>query len=78
MYSINPSADKMKKTFIVELDTDKTLDEAIFYALCGLDHCRDKSLITGVVRLEIARAKLDVAVDALNKEVASWMNNKDK
>ena len=68
----------MKKTFIIELDTDKTLDEAIFYALCGLDHCRDKSLITGVVRLEIARAKLDVAVDALNKEVASWMNNKDK
>ena len=31
MYSINPSADKMKKTFIVELDTDKTLDEAIKY-----------------------------------------------
>ena len=78
MYSINPSADKMKKTFIIELDTDKTLDEAIFYALCGLDHCRDKSLITGVVRLEIARAKLDVAVNALNKEVDSWMNNKDK
>ena len=68
----------MKKTFTIELDTDKTLDEAIFYALCGLDHCRDKSLITGVVRLEIAIAKLDVAVDALNKEVASWMNNEDK
>ena len=78
MYSIHPSADKMKKTFIIELDTDKTLDEAIFYALCGLDHCRDKSLITGVVRLKIARAKLDVAIDALNKEVDSWMNNKDK
>ena len=68
----------MKKTFTIELDTDKTLDNAIFYALCGLDHCRDKSLITGVVRLEIARAKLDVAIDALNKEVDSWMNNKDK
>ena len=68
----------MKNTYTVELDTDKTLDEAIFYALCGLDHCRDKSVITGVVRLEIARAKLDVAIDALNKEVASWMNNKDK
>ena len=78
MYSIHPSADKMKKTFTIELDTDKTLDNAIFYALCGLAHCRDKSLITGVARLEIARAKLDVAVDALNKEVASWMNNKDK
>ena len=68
----------MKKTFTIELDTDKTLDNAIFYALCGLDHCRDKSLITGVVRLEIARAKLDAAIEAINKEVGSWMNNKDK
>ena len=68
----------MKKTFTIELDTDKTLDNAIFYALCGLDHCRDKSLITGVARLEIARAKLDVAIEVINKEVDSWMSNEDK
>lgn len=68
----------MKKTFTIELDTDKTLDEAIFYALCGLGHCRDKSLITGVARLEVARAKLDVAIEAINKEVDSWMSNEDK
>ena len=68
----------MKNTYTVELVTDMTLDEALSYALCGLDHCRDKTLITGVARLEIARAKLDAAIEAINKEVASWMNNKDK
>ena len=65
----------MKKTFTIELDTDKTLDKAIFYALCGLDHCRDKTLITGVARLEIARAKLDAAIEAINKEVDGWVKN---
>ena len=65
----------MKKTFTIELDTDKTLDEAIFYALCGLTHCRDKTLITGVVRLKIARAKLDAAIEAINKEVDGWVKN---
>ena len=77
MYSIHPSADKMKKTFIIELDTDKTLDEAIFYALCGLDHCRDKTLITGVARLEIARAKLDAAIEAINKKIDGRIKNAD-
>ena len=67
----------MKKTFKIELDTDKTLDNAIFYALCGLDHCRDKTLITGVARLEIARAKLDAAIEAINKEVDGWIKNAD-
>ena len=67
----------MKKTFTIELDTDKTLDNAIFYALCGLDHCRDKTLITGVARLEIARAKLDAAIEAINKEVDGWIKNAD-
>ena len=65
----------MKKTFTIELDTDKTLDKAIFYALCGLDHCRDKTLITGVARLEIARAKLDAAIEAINKEVDGRIKN---
>ena len=65
----------MKKTFIIELDTDKTLDEAIYYALCGLTHCRDKTLITGVARLEIARAKLDAAIEAINKEIDGWIKN---
>ena len=65
----------MKKTFTIELDTDKTLDEAIYYALCGLTHCRDKTLITGVARLEIARAKLDAAIEAINKEIDGWIKN---
>ena len=65
----------MKKTFTIELNTDKTLDEAIFYALCGLKHCRDKTLITGVTRLEIARAKLDAAIEAINKEIDGWIKN---
>ena len=67
----------MKKTFTIELDTDKTLDEAIFYALCGLTHCRDKTLITGVARLEVARAKLDVAIEAINKKIDEKANNAD-
>ena len=65
----------MKKTFTIELDADKTLDEAIFYALCGLTHCRDKTLITGVARLEIARAKLDAVIEAINKEIDGWIKN---
>ena len=65
----------MKKTFTIELDADKTLDEAIYYALCGLTHCRDKTLITGVARLEIARAKLDTAIEAINKEIDGWIKN---
>ena len=67
----------MKKTFKIELDTDKTLDNAIFYALCGLTHCRDKTLITGVARLEIARAKLDAAIEAINKKIDEKANNAD-
>lgn len=67
----------MKKTFTIELDTGKTLDEAIYYALCGLTHCRDKTLITGVARLEIARAKLDAAIEAINKKIDEKANNAD-
>ena len=67
----------MKKTFTIELDTDKTLDNAIFYALCGLTHCRDKTLIIGVARLEIARAKLDAAIEAINKKIDEKANNAD-
>ena len=67
----------MKKTYTIELDTDKTLDDAIFYALCGLDHCRNKTLITGVARLEIARAKLDRAIEAINKEINEKAKNAD-
>ena len=67
----------MKNTYTVELDTDKTLDEAIFYALCGLDHCRDKTLITGVACLEIARAKLDTAIEAINKKIDGRIKNAD-
>ena len=67
----------MKKTFTIELDTGKTLDEAIYYALCGLTHCRDKTLITGVARLEIARAKLDAAIEAINKKIDGRIKNAD-
>ena len=67
----------MKKTYTIELDTDKTIDEAIFYALCGLTQCRDKTLITGVARLEIARAKLDAAIETINKKIDEKANNAD-
>ena len=47
------------------------------FTLCGLDHCRDKTLITGVARLEIARAKLDAAIEAINKKIDEKANNAD-
>ena len=40
----------------------KVLDEGVFLAICGLNMCRDKEFITGVVRLEMARNKLDKAI----------------
>ena len=65
----------MNQTYEIKLDTDKALDEAIYYALDGLNHCRNVSLITGIARLEMAREKLDAAIEAINKEVDGWIKN---
>ena len=59
----------MNQTYEIKLDTDKALDEAIYYALCGLNHCRNVSLITGVARLESAREKLDRAIKSIHKKI---------
>lgn len=59
----------MNQTYEIKLDTDKALDEAIYYALAGLHHCRNVSLITGVARLESAREKLDRAIKSIHKKI---------
>jgi len=47
---------------------DKLLDEAVFLGVCGLNMCKDKEFITGVVRLEMARDKLDKVIKYIYKE----------
>ncbi|TET88709.1 MAG: hypothetical protein E3J96_02810 [Sulfurovum sp.] len=47
---------------------DKLLDEAVFLGICGLNMCKDKEFITGVVRLEMARDKLDKVIKHIYKE----------
>ena len=64
----------MNQTYEIKLDTDKELDEAIYYALCGLNHCQNVSLITGVARLEMAREKLDRAIKGINKKIDKKIN----
>lgn len=59
----------MKKIEVKEtLDRDKVLDEAIFLALCGLDHCRHGSEITGLVRLEMAKHKLESTIKKIKEK----------
>ena len=53
---------------IVTLDRGKHLDEAIFLSMCGLDLCREKQFITGVVRLEMAVHKLQHTIKHLYKK----------
>ena len=65
----------MNQTYEIKLDTDKALDEAIYCALGGLHHCRNVSLITGIARLEMAREKLDAAIEAINKEIDEKATN---
>ena len=52
-----------------ELDRDKTLDEAIYLALCGLDHCRTSLCVTGLVRLEMAHHKLGRVIDEIQRRI---------
>lgn len=53
---------------IYKLDRDKVLDEAIFLALVGLNNLRVGSKITGLIRLETAKVKLDAIIEKLKKE----------
>ena len=46
---------------------DKLLDEALFVGICGLNMCKDKQFLTGVVRLEIARDKLAKVISYIYK-----------
>lgn len=52
----------------VYIDRNKLLDEAVFIAICGLEQIREKTFITGKVRLEIARDKLDQVINKLEKD----------
>ena len=51
-----------------DFDRNKVLDEALFVGICGLNMVRDECFITGVVRLEIARAKLDKVIEHIYAE----------
>ena len=55
-------AKRSKRRIYQTFDRYKTLDEGVFIAICGLNMCREKQFITGVVRLEIARDKIDKAI----------------
>ena len=59
----------MNQTYEIKLDTDKALDEAIYYALAGLHHCRNVSLITGIARLEMAMEKLDKEIKRIRQKI---------
>lgn len=49
-----------------ELNRDKMLDEGVFLAICGLNQCRENIFITGVVRLEMAVARIQKVIDYIN------------
>ncbi|RLA62746.1 MAG: hypothetical protein DRQ78_07645 [Epsilonproteobacteria bacterium] len=51
-----------------DFDRNKILDEGVFLAVCGLNMCRNKEFITGVVRLEMARDKLDKVIKKIYKD----------
>ena len=53
---------------VQDLDRNKMLDEGVFLAICGLNMCREKMFITGVVRLEMAHHKIGKAIDYIYKE----------
>ena len=59
----------MKQTYEIKLDTDNALDEAIYCALDGLNHCRNVSLITGVARLEAAKKRLDKEIESIRQKI---------
>jgi hypothetical protein len=57
------------------LDRNKILDEAVFLALCGLQHCRDGLDITGVTRLEMACSKLTAVINRINNNLEKGIIN---
>lgn len=59
----------------IKLDRNKLLDEAVFLSICGLQQCRENFAITGVTRLEMARDRLNVAIDVINKNLEKGMLN---
>lgn len=66
----SPNLIEVHQTF----DRNKELDEAIFLAICGLNLCREKSCITGVTRLEIAKAKLEKIISKINNKLEQENN----
>lgn len=68
----------MDEFSIVEtLDRSKRLDDAVLHAIWGLQHCREGMSITGVTRLELAREKLDIVIDLINKDLEEGVINGD-
>jgi hypothetical protein len=59
----------MEVTIHKTLDRDKTLDEGIFLAHCGLSQIREGYKITGVVRLQMAVINLQSVIDKINKDL---------
>lgn len=76
-HEVNIPESKSESNRIVKvvesLNRDKVLDEGIFLALCGLDHCRINLEITGVVRLEMAHHKIGRVIDKINEK----LNNRE-
>jgi len=51
------------------LDRNKVLDEALFLGICGRNIIEeDGSYMTGVIRLEMARDKLDKVIKLIHKK----------
>lgn len=50
----------------------KKLDEALFIGICGLNHCRENSIITGMTRLEMSHYLLGKIIDRIKISEDSW------
>ena len=57
-----PTLERDEQHILQILHRSRQLDEGIFLAICGLNMCRKKEFVTGVVRLEIARDKIDKTI----------------
>lgn len=62
--SKEPNNTEVHQTF----DRNKMLDEALFIGICGMNMIKDKEFTTGVVRLEMARDKIDYIIQAIYAE----------
>lgn len=68
----NPSIVYNYQTF----NRSKKLDEALFIGICGLNHCRENSIITGLTRLEMSHYLLGKIIDRIKISENSWDNMK--